>query len=119
MKLLRHIKNLVDFLQLPKEQREITFYSEGENYWPHLEALVKTLLAMTGNHICYISSSDTDPGLLLDHKNFHAFKTDEGFVRNWLFENIETKVMVMTMPDLNQFQVKRSKHKVHYVYVQH
>lgn len=27
--------------------------------------------------------------------------------------------MVMTMPDLGQFQVKRSKHKVHYVYVQH
>ncbi len=25
----------------------------------------------------------------------------------------------MTMPDLHQYQVKRSKHKVHYVYVQH
>ncbi|MBL4620944.1 MAG: CDP-glycerol glycerophosphotransferase family protein [Immundisolibacteraceae bacterium] len=25
----------------------------------------------------------------------------------------------MTMPDLHQFQVKRSRHKVHYIYVQH
>ena len=27
--------------------------------------------------------------------------------------------MVMTMPDLDNFQVKRSRHNVHYVYVQH
>jgi len=119
MKLIRHIKGLVNFMQLPKEHRKITFYSEGKNYWPHLEALIKTLLNTTDNHICYISSGGDDPGLLLEHKNFHAFKTDEGFVRNWLFENIETDIMVMTMPDLNQFQVKRSKHTVHYVYVQH
>ena len=26
---------------------------------------------------------------------------------------------LMTMPDLNQFQVKLSKHTVHYVYIQH
>ncbi len=119
MKLIRHIKDLVNLFQLSKEWRKITFYSEGGNYWPHLEALVNTLLKTTDNHICYISSGDDDPGLLLEHKNFHAFKTDEGFVRNWLFENLETDIMVMTMPDLNQFQVKRSKHKVHYVYVQH
>jgi len=119
MELLRHIKDLVNFMQLPKERRKLVFYSEGKNYWPHLEALVKTLLYTSNNHICYISSGEDDPGLLLEHKNLHAFKTDEGFVRNWLFENIETDVMIMTMPDLNQFQVKRSKHKVHYIYVQH
>jgi hypothetical protein len=119
MKLIRHIKDLVNFFHLPKYQRKITFYSEGGGYWPHLESLVKALLKTTNNHICYLSSGDDDPGLLLKHKNFHAFKTDEGLIRNWLFENIETEVMVMTMPDLNQFQVKRSKHKVHYIYVQH
>ena len=119
MKQIRHIMDLVNFMQLPKDLREITFYSEGGNYWPHLEGLVKTLLETTDKHICYITSGDDDPGLLLEHKNFHTFKTDEGFVRNWLFENIETDIMIMTMPDLNQFQVKRSKHKVHYIYVQH
>ncbi len=119
MKLIRHIKALINFMQLPKEWRRLTFYSEGKNYWPHLEGLINTLLNTTDIHICYISSGEDDPGLLLKHKNFHAFKTDEGFVRNWLFENIKTDIMVMTMPDLNQFQVKRSIHKVHYIYVQH
>ncbi len=106
-------------MQLPKEQREITFYSEGKNYWPHLEGLIRELLKSSSIPICYISSGEDDPGLLLQHPGYRTFKIDEGVVRNWLFENLETDVMVMTMPDLNQYQLKRSKHKVHYVYVQH
>mgnify|MGYP006079339859 CR=1 FL=1 len=119
MNLIRHIADIVSFFQLPKKRRKITFYSEGKGYWPHFEALINALLQNTDNHICYISSGKDDPGLLLEHRCFHSFKTDEGFVRNWLFENIETEIMVMTMPDLDRFQVKRSKHKVHYLYVQH
>lgn len=119
MSFFTHIKNVISFLQLPKERRRLTFYSEGKNYWPHLEGLIREVLATSEIDICYISSGNDDPGLALSHPRFRAFKIDEGFVRNWLFENIDTDVMVMTMPDLHQYQVKRSKHKVHYVYVQH
>jgi CDP-glycerol glycerophosphotransferase (TagB/SpsB family) len=116
---LRHLRDVMRFMQLPSEQRSLTFYSEGKNYWPHLEGLVKEILATGETPVCYISSGEDDPGLLIEHPNYSAFKIDEGFIRNWLFENIETDVMVMTMPDLHQYQIKRSKHKVHYVYVQH
>ena len=106
-------------MQLPKELRRLVFYSEGKNYWIHLEGLIKEVLATSNIPVCYISSGEDDPGLFLEHPNYRTFKIDEGFVRNWFFENIETDVMIMTMPDLQQYQVKRSKHKVHYVYVQH
>ncbi len=119
MQFFKHIKNVLALLQLPADQRRLTFYSEGKNYWPHLEGLIREVLKTSDIHICYISSGPDDPGLELSHPNFHAFKIDEGVIRNWLFANIETEVMVMTMPDLHQYQVKRSKHKVHYVYVQH
>jgi len=115
----RHIRNVIALSQLPKNKRRLTFYSEGKNYWPHLEGLVKEVLATSDIPVCYISSGEDDPGLFLEDPNYQTFQIDEGFVRNWLFENIETDVMVMTMPDLHQYQVKRSKHKVHYVYVQH
>lgn len=114
-----HLKNVLEFMQLPRKQRRLVFYSEGKNYWVHLEGLVKEILATSDIPVCYISSEEDDPGLFLEHANYKTFKIDEGFIRNWLFENIETDVMVMTMPDLHQFQVKRSKHKVHYVYTQH
>lgn len=119
MGFFRHIKDVMRFMQLPKEQRRLIFYSEGKNYWPHLEGLVKEVLSASDIPVCYISSGEDDPGLSLKHPSYQIFKIDEGFVRNWFFENIETDVMVMTMPDIEQYQVKRSKHKVHYVYVQH
>jgi CDP-glycerol glycerophosphotransferase (TagB/SpsB family) len=119
MGVIRHLRDLIRFTQLPKQQRRLTFYSEGKNYWPHLTGLVQELLATSDLDICYISSGADDPGLFLENPNYQAFKIDEGFMRDWLFENIETDVMVMTTPDLHQHQLKRSKHKVHYIYVQH
>jgi CDP-glycerol glycerophosphotransferase (TagB/SpsB family) len=119
MKFIRHLRDLIRLIQLPNAHRKLIFYSEGKNYWPHLESLVREVLSSSDIPICYISSSEDDSGLYLEHPNYRTFIIDEGFIRNWLFENIEADVMVMTMPDLNQYQVKRSKHKVHYVYVQH
>lgn len=119
IRFIHHLCEVMRFIQLPKAQRRITFYSEGKNYWPHLERLVLEILTTSNISVCYISSGKDDPGLFFRHKNYKTFKVDEGFIRNWLFENIDTDVMVMTMPDLHQYQVKRSKHKVHYVYVQH
>ena len=115
----KHLKNVIAFNQLDKKDRQLVFYSEGKNYWVHLEGMVKAWLKNYDIPICYVSSAGDDPGLLLKHKNFRSFTIDEGWVRNWFFENIETDVMVMTMPDINQYQVKRSRHKVHYVYTQH
>lgn len=115
----RYLLDIVRFISLPKEKRRITFYSEGKNYWPHLEGIIIELLHQSNLSICYISSDKNDPGLFINHARYFSFNIDEGFFRNWLFENIDTDILVMTMPDLNQFQIKKSKNKVHYVYVQH
>ena len=97
----------------------MTFYSEGKNYWPHLSGLLTFLLENSDIEVCYVSSCSNDPGLVLEHQRLYTFLIGDGFIRNWFFENLETDVMVMTMPDLHQYQVKRSKSPVHYVYVQH
>tara|TARA_B110000977_G_scaffold192130_1_gene265237 strand:- start:1951 stop:3066 length:1116 start_codon:yes stop_codon:yes gene_type:complete len=115
----RHIKSAIEFGNLPAEQRRLVFYSEGKNYWVHLEGIIREFLAISDIPVCYISSNSNDPGLQFTHINFKSFEIDEGFVRDWLFQNMETEVVVMSMPDINQYQVKRSKHKVHYVYLQH
>ena len=119
IKTISHLLNAVRFIQLPKDQRILTFYSEGKNYWPYLEGLIREFLATSNIPICYVSSGEDDPGLFFEHRNYRAFRIDDRFVRDWFFKNINTSVMVMTMPDLHNYQVKRSKHKVHYVYIQH
>ena len=117
--LVRHIADAANLTRLPKAQRRIVFYSEGKTYWVHLKGLLQALLELSDVPVCYVSSGADDPGLTLSHPQLRSFKIDEGAVRNWLFENIDCDLMVMTMPDLHQYQVKRSKQPVHYVYVQH
>ena len=119
MGFLRYFYDVMRFMQLPSCRRRLTFYSEGKNYWPYLKGLLLKILDNSNVEICYISSDDDDPGVLLKHPNLQTFKIGEGILRNWFFENIDTEIMVMTMPDLNQYYIKRSKHKVHYVYIQH
>ena len=119
MTFIRHMMDLTSVMRLPRSQRKIVFYSEGKSYWVHLEGILKEFLSQTNIPVCYITSSKDDPGLHYYHPNLKSFKIDEGGCRNWLFKNIDTDLMVMTMPDIETYQVKRSKYPVHYVYVQH
>ena len=97
----------------------MVFYSEGRDYWSYLNGLIKCLIDDYNVHICYLSSSFDDPGIIYDKKNFNAYVIGDGHIRNWVFENLVADVMVMTTPDLHQYQLKRSVNKVHYIYVQH
>ena len=118
-KFILKLSNLISIVSLPRKDRRIVFYSEGRNYWVHLEALIKEFLSQSNVPVVYISSNGDDPGLKYCHVRYKSYEIDEGFGRDWLFANLDTDVMVMTMPDLHQYQVKRSKFDVHYVYTQH
>ena len=113
------ILGAIEYSNLPKNQKQITFYSESKNYWPHLDSMLNTVLDKTSLSVCYISSSFDDPGLNITHPRLKTFFIGMGFIRDYVFQNLETDTMIMTMPDLHRFQVKRSRHDVHYIYSQH
>ena len=119
LKLVRYFRNSMRFAGLPRDQKRLTFYSEGKNYWPHLGGLIHHILDNSEILVNFITSDANDPVFEIEHARLNVFLIDQGAVRNWLFENIETDLFVMTMPDIDQYQVKRSKHDVHYLYVQH
>lgn len=116
---IKAISGAIEFHYLPKQKRQITFYSEGKSYWPHLEGLLKTTLKKTDKFICYVSSALDDPGIKIEHPKLKTFFIGNFLVRNYFFQNLKTDVMVTTMPDLHRYQLKRSCHNVHYIYVQH
>ena len=119
LKTLKYILRANEFLRLPKKMRSIVFYSEGKNYWPLFKGLIDGILDQSDTYVCYISSGEDDPGFKYSDNHFSSFLIDDSYVRNWLFENMQADILIMTMPDLNNYQVKRSKHPVHYIYVQH
>jgi CDP-glycerol glycerophosphotransferase (TagB/SpsB family) len=117
---LRALKGFREFNILDHEDREIVFYSEDSASWVFFEPIIKELLNTHGKNICYLTSSADDPMLASQRKKIKSFYIGRGIVRTYLFLALKAKTMVMTMPDLETYQIKRSKaQKVHYVYVFH
>ncbi len=108
------------FHALPAALRSIVFYAEDAASWVHFEPIVRELTGPMGREICYLTSDPHDPILVDNPPRIHAFRIGEGAVRTGLFLSLKADVLVMTMPDLETFHIKRSRrHPVHYVYVFH
>jgi YidC/Oxa1 family membrane protein insertase len=116
---LRHLTDIWRFQLLPARDKSIVFYSEGPAYWVHLQPVIQSLTDDHGVTLCYLSSHPDDPGLATNHPGIKPFCIGEGSLRTSLFKSLKADVVVMTMPDLGQFRVKRSVHPVHYVHVFH
>jgi hypothetical protein len=117
---LRALKGYREFNALDPKDREIVFYSEDSASWVFFKPIIKELLETHGKNICYLTSSADDPILASQSSKIKSFYIGVGIVRTYLFVTLKAGVMVMTMPDLENYQIKRSKaQQVHYVYVFH
>ena len=113
-------KELKKFKKLTDKERSIVFYSENESYTVHFEKLIKELTNVRHLTVCYVTSSKDDPILNSSNTKILSFYIGDGTARTNFFINLKADILVMTMPDLQTFHIKRSKvHNVHYVYVFH
>ena len=108
------------FNELDLDERSIVFYSESSVIlYPYVEEIIKEL-EKRDQKICYVTSSKDDPIFKNENKNIRVFYIDDGYKRTKFFLGLKVKVLIMTMPDLGNYHIKRSKvFPVHYVYVFH
>jgi YidC/Oxa1 family membrane protein insertase len=107
------------FRGLPPGERSIVFYAEDAGSWRYFEPIISHLTVAHGREICYVTSSRTDPILEKTKGKIRSFCIGSGTARTIFFLSLKADVMVMTMPDLGKYQIKRSKHPVRYLYVYH
>ncbi len=119
MKFIRHFRDVLRFNQLAEKDSPICFYCEGKNYWPHLKPVVDALLQRNSRKINYVTSESSDPALKIKHENFNTFVIGDGFIRNYFFDNLSSQLVIMTMPDLDQYQIKKSKKVGKFIYLHH
>ena len=118
-KSLKALSNTLEILKLPIAKKNVTFYSEGTSYWPHLENILYQILNKSDLTVLYLSSDINEPVFKIDHPRLRCLYIGQSYIRDFVFQTINTKIMILTMPDLNRFSVKRSRFEVHYIYVQH
>ena len=119
MNFFKSLKNLVSFFKIPKSKREIVFYAENENSYLFFEGLIKKLISQYKLDIHYVTSSISDPILKCNNENFKTYFIGSETIKTIYFKMFDSKIMVLTMPELNIYHLKRSSHQVKYIFIPH
>ena len=113
-------KELKKIEKLKDKERSIIFYAENEASMNHFRLLISELTEENNLQICYVTSVKNDPIFSSKNKNILAFYIGDGTARTKFFLTLKAKILIMDMPDLQTFHIKRSKmYPVHYVYIFH
>ena len=113
-------KQLKKIEELPESERTIIFYAENLASINHFREIITELTEKRNLSICYVTSVKDDPLLFSQNKKIKSFYIGDGTARTKFFLTLNTKILLMDMPDLNNFHIKRSKvYPVHYIYIFH
>lgn len=114
-------KECVSFFSFYKQNnrqfRDIVFYSEETQYISFFDGLMSALINNHDAKFSYVTSDYNDPILSSHSPNIRAFYIRTLF--SFFLPFLSSKVIIMTMPDLNQFHIKKSTKGTNHVYVFH
>ena len=108
-----------EYRKLSADWQNIVIYSESGQDWHYFEPLVKSLNEKLRKKVTYVTSDISDPGLICKHDLFKAICIPEGFFLTLHFNMQKADVVVLTMMDLGNLQLKKSINPVHYIYLFH
>lgn len=107
------------YRKLSADWRNIVIFSESGQDWHYFAPLVEVLNTDLHKKVTYIAADDTDPGLSRQHDLFKAICIPAGFFLTLHFNMQKADVVVLTMMDLGNLQLKKSINPVHYIYLFH
>ncbi|MCD7726098.1 MAG: membrane protein insertase YidC [Clostridiales bacterium] len=102
--------------------KHIVFYSEERGFYKYFKGLIEYLLEHTNLTIHYITSDAQDPvfDIAAQNERFKAYFIAEKRLIT-LMMKMDADMVLMTMPDLENFHIKRSyvRKDIEYVYIPH
>lgn len=106
------------FLAVPK--MKIVFYSEKNGFYKYYQNIIEELIRRTNIVVHYITSDPNDEVFGMESEQFKPYYIGENRLIV-LMMKLEADIVVMTTPDLENFQLKRSyvKKDALYIYVPH
>lgn len=106
------------FLSTPN--KKIVFYSEKNGFYKYYKNIIEEIIRRTNIVIHYITGDPKDEVFSMENDQFKPYYIGDRLLIV-LMMKLETKIMVMTTPDLENYQLKRSyvKKDIEYIYVPH
>lgn len=108
------------FFKVSEDDMKIVFYSEGSGFYKYYKDFIEEILATSGYNIHYVTSDFNDAVFKMNNSRIIPYYIGETKLIS-LMMKITADVVVMTMPDLQNFHIKRSlvRDDVKYVYALH
>lgn len=102
--------------------KHLVFYSESSGFYKYYQAFIEYLFEHTNITVHYITSDPDDQVFAIAKQNpqMRAYYIGENRLIT-LMMKMDADIVVMTMPDLEQFHIKRSyvRKDIEYLYIQH
>ena len=102
--------------------KHLVFYSENNGFYKYYQGMIEYILKNTNIVIHYITSDPEDSIFELAEKNQHikAYYIGEKKLIT-LMMKMDADIVVMTMPDLENYHIKRSyiRKDIEYIYIPH
>lgn len=108
-----------EYRKLSADWHNIVMYAESGQDWHFFESLVEALNTDLQKKVTYVTSDPSDPALNREHELFQAICIPAGFFLTLHFNMQKADVVVLTMMDLDNLQLKKSINPIHYVYLFH
>ncbi len=100
------------------DTKNIVFYSEGGQYWHTFSPVIRELHDR-GISCSYLSSDENDEGLQFSSPHIHTEYIGRGNRAYTRLNLLKAGVCVMTTPNLDTLQIRRSKGVSHYTHIVH
>lgn len=101
-------------------KKQIVFYSEKSGFYKYFEGLINELLSTSDVVMHYVTSDPNDAVFKKNEPRIIPYYIDDNRLIP-LFMKVDSDIMIMTMPEINKYHLKRSivRKDVEYIYVFH
>ncbi len=108
------------FFAKENEGKKIVFYSESSGFYKYFAGIIEELLKVTDVVIHYVTSDPEDQIFEKTSDRLKAYYIGELKLITFMMK-LDADIVVMTMPDLETYHIKRSyvRKDIEYIYVPH
>ena len=108
------------FFAKDNENKQLMFYSESSGFYKYYRGMIEELLENSDIVVHYVTSDPEDQVFQIRHERFKAYYIGEIKLIT-LMMKLDCDIVVMTMPDLETYHIKRSyvRKDMEYIHVPH
>ena len=115
--IFKSCQGLFKFFSIKNNKKKIVFYSESKHYRNYFLELILKLKTKQNFEIIYVTSDINDLNLI--DNTIKPIFIGVDFFRTIFFTVLNCDIMIMTLTDLGNYHLKKSKNCNNYIYIFH